>query len=276
MKIAVVWKWGSGKSSISWLLTQYLLQNNHKVCAIDSDHNMDFADLLGYDFTLSSPSFRSLYDELFIYLEEQEDARVRDVINKYLGYRKFFLEPLDDFTSKVVINLDNGCKLAVVWLGAEDIISGGSCAHAISNPLKVYLTLLDEWQYDVLVDGVAWVDMINFWLYHACDYLITVVEPSRNSIKVARQIKKLCDMSDVNYWFVVNKYQINEYTNQIYEEFGDKVIGSIAFDDGLFSYNYEEVSPTVKDSIAHIYEEVVNYKWFSLVERIMKLEELKS
>jgi CO dehydrogenase nickel-insertion accessory protein CooC1 len=69
----------------------------------------------------------------------------------------------------------------------------------MSNPLKVYLTLLDEGSRDVVVDGVAGVDMINFGLYHACDYLITVVEPSRNSIKVAGQIKKLCETSDVNY-----------------------------------------------------------------------------
>lgn len=79
-------------------------------------------------------------------------------------------------------------------------------------------------------------------------------------MKVATQIKNLCEKSDVNYGFVVNKYQENEYTHQIYEQFGDKVIGSIAFDDGLFAYDYNKVSPTVKDSIAHIYEEVKNYQ----------------
>jgi CO dehydrogenase nickel-insertion accessory protein CooC1 len=65
---------------------------------------------------------------------------------------------------------------------------------------------------------VAGVDMINFGLYHTCDYLIIVVEPSRNGIRVAQQIKHLCDLSDVNYGLVVNKYQINEYVDQIYEE----------------------------------------------------------
>jgi CO dehydrogenase nickel-insertion accessory protein CooC1 len=86
------------------------------------------------------------------------------------------------------------------------------------------------------------------------------VEPSRNSIKVAHQIKKLCEMSDVNYGFFVNKYQANEYAHQIYEEFGDKVIGSIAFDGGLFAYDYDKVSLTVKDSIAHVYAEVQAYQ----------------
>lgn len=276
MKIAVVWKWGSGKSSMSWLLTQYLLDNNHQVCAIDSDHNMDFTDLLWYEFGSQTPTFKWLYDNLFAYLEESEQAKAREVIKKHLGHCRFFLDEMDDFTNKVLVHQRDNLKIGVVWLGSEDVIAGGRCAHGMSNPLKVWLTLLDEWNRDVIVDGVAGVDMINFWLYHACDYLITVVEPSRNSIKVAHQIKKLCEMSNVNFWFVVNKYQSNEYTHQIYEEFGDKVLGSIAFDDWLFAYDYDKVSSTVKDSIAHIYEEVKNYQWFSLVERVMKLESLKN
>ena len=275
MKIAVVGKWGSGKSSMSWLLTKYLLDTQHKVCAIDSDHNMDFVDLLGLEFGQKTPSFKNLYDELFVFLEGSASVKAREVIKKHLGHCEFFLDEVDDFSSQVLIDHADNFKIGVVWLGAEDVIGGGRCAHGMSNPLKVRLTLLDEGSRDVVVDGVAGVDMINFWLYHACDYLITVVEPTRNSIKVAEQIKKLCEMSDVNYGFVVNKYQNNSYAHQIYEQFGDKVIGSIAFDDGLFVYDYDKVAPSVKDSIAHIYAEVKAYQWFSLVERVMKLESLK-
>ncbi|MDR0607093.1 MAG: hypothetical protein LBG52_01785 [Candidatus Peribacteria bacterium] len=68
MKIAIVGKGGAGKSSISRLITQYLLHQNKQVCAIDSDHNMDFMDTLGYTFTDESPTFIRLYDELFEYL----------------------------------------------------------------------------------------------------------------------------------------------------------------------------------------------------------------
>lgn len=92
MKIAVVWKWGSGKSSISRLLTQYLLYENHTVCAIDSDHNMDFTDLLWYDFTSETLTFKWLYDDLFVYLEKSELSKAREVIKKHLGHCKFFLD----------------------------------------------------------------------------------------------------------------------------------------------------------------------------------------
>ncbi len=52
MKIAVVGKGGSGKSSVSWLLTEHILQNsNKKVLAIDADYNMDFSYLLAPEKT---------------------------------------------------------------------------------------------------------------------------------------------------------------------------------------------------------------------------------
>lgn len=276
MKIAVVGKWWSGKSSISWLLTKYLLSNNNKVCAIDSDHNMDFTDLLWYTFWPWSPNFKDLYGDLFVFLDkERTEIKPRELIQENLWDFRFFLEEPDSFTQKVMIQQWDNFKLATLGLWAEDVFSTSGCAHGLSNPLKVYLALLDEWDYTVVVDGVAGVDMINFGLYHTCDYLIIVVEPSRNGIRVAQQIKHLCDLSDVNYGLVVNKYQINEYVDQIYEEMWDKVIWSIAYDEWLFSYDYEKVQDTVTQSIANIYDEIKVFKWSSLIERMKKLDEIK-
>jgi CO dehydrogenase nickel-insertion accessory protein CooC1 len=275
MKIACVGKWWSGKSSISRLMTQYLLDIWNSVCAVDSDHNMDFTDLLGYEFDATSPNFKDLYDELFIYLKEQETTKARAVINKYLGFHKFFLEPKDNYTQQVLIDLSDKLKLAIVWLGADDVMWWSRCAHGMSNPLKVRLTLLDEGTTKVVVDGVAGVDMINFGLYHACDFLLCVVEPSRNSIKVANQIANLCDMSDVNYGFIVNKYVDNEFSGLLYEHFGPKILTTIGFDDGIFGYDYTRVATEHKDRIADCYEAISTYQWFSLIERVRKLESLK-
>lgn len=276
MKIAVVGKWWSGKSSVSWLLTKYLLWQKQKVCAIDSDHNMDFTDLLWHKFWEGSPNFKDLYGDLFVFLDkERSKTKPRELIQENLWDFRFFLDTPDSFTEKVMIQQWDNCKLATLGLWSEDVFYTTGCAHGLSNPLKVYLTLLNEWEYTVVVDGVAGVDMINFWLYHTCDYLIIVVEPSRNWIRVAQQIKHLCDLSDVNYGLVINKYQINEYVDMIYQEMWDKVIWSIAYDEWLFSYNYEKIHDTVKQSISNIYHEIKVFKWSSLIERMRKLDKIK-
>jgi CO dehydrogenase nickel-insertion accessory protein CooC1 len=112
----------------------------------------------------------------------------------------------------------------------------------------------------MVVDGVAGVDMINFGLYHACDFLLCVVEPSRNSIKVANQIANLCEMSDVNYGFIVNKYVENEFSGLLQEHFGTKILGTIGFDKGIFSYSYDEVSEQHKEVIAKCHTSISQYQ----------------
>lgn len=275
MKIALVGKWWSGKSSLSRLITQYLSQE-HKVLAIDSDHNMDFTNLLQYDVTELSPTFKDSYDNMVEFLQYQEKVWAKQVIRENLWYKKFFLEPIDEFSEKNTIQLSPTIRLGIVWLWSDDVMTDNRCAHGMSNPLKVYLSLLDEGDRNVVVDGVAWVDMINFWLYHACDFLVIPVEPSKNSIRVAEQIKRLCDMSLVNYGFVINKYSENDLLPELERMFEWQIIWKIWYDNGLFSYNYDHISETTKKEVKNIVNHIKQHRWTNLVERMMKLEELKT
>lgn len=275
MKLAVVGKWWSGKTTLSRLLTHYIAQTK-SVVGIDSDHNMDYIDLMGLVYDDQTPTFKNHYNELFLFLEwEESQKKASKTIAENLGYHKFALHPQDDFSQKILISHGDNIHLGVVWLGSDDVMSSGMCAHGISNPLKVYLALLDEGESDVVVDGVAGVDMINFGLYHACDFLLIAVEPSRNGVKVAQQIQKLCDMSQVNYGFVINKYQENDYIHDFIKAADDKIIGHIPYDDGIFQYDYDQVTDTTKIAIQSIYEYCADHQWWSLVERMMRLEEIK-
>lgn len=275
MKIAIVGKWWSGKSSVSRLLTKYISQNKN-VIAIDSDHNMDLTNLLWYDFkTYVSPNFKDSLNDMMYHLD-YEEFKAKKMINDNIGHHKFFINNMDNYSKKILIDIGDNIYLGIVWLGSDDVMDDNRCAHGMSNPLKVYLTLLDEWNSDVVVDWVAGVDMINFGLYHACDYLVVVVEPSRNSIRVANQISKLCDRSQVNYWVVINKYVQNEYFKEIDNIFGDKVIWKIWYDDWLFKYNYDIIGQSIKNDIGHIYKIIQNNRWSSLVDRMMMLEKFKN
>lgn len=275
MKLAVVGKWGSGKTTLSRLLTHYIAQTK-PVLGIDSDHNMDYIDLMWLVFDDQTPTFKNHYEAIFTHIEgKNSDKKASKTIAENLGYHKFSLHPQDDFSQQILIPHRENIHLGVVGLGSDDVMSGGMCAHGISNPLKIYLSLLDEGESDVVVDGVAGVDMINFGLYHACDFLLIAVEPSRNGVKVAKQIQKICDMSQVNYGFVINKYQENDYVHDLIKVADGKIIGHIPYDDGIFQYDYEQVTDDTKTAIQNIYDYCTNHQWWSLVERMMRLEEIK-
>ncbi|MDR0607095.1 MAG: hypothetical protein LBG52_01795 [Candidatus Peribacteria bacterium] len=56
---------------------------------------------------------------------------------------------------------------------------------------------------------------------------------------------------------------------------GDKIIGSIAYDEGLFTYEYHKIAETLHSTIHHLYQGIQAYKGFSLDERMRKLYEIK-
>jgi CO dehydrogenase nickel-insertion accessory protein CooC1 len=91
---------------MSRLLVRHLQAQGKKVCAIDSDHNMDFTDLLGVSFDSQTPTFKSQHGAILNYLDEQEDAYFGETIKKHVGHYKFFLDPMDEFSARVMIQVD--------------------------------------------------------------------------------------------------------------------------------------------------------------------------
>jgi CO dehydrogenase maturation factor len=59
MKIVVMGKGGSGKSSLSWLLSKYISKSK-KVVAIDADHNMDLTSNLGILVDSDTPTIHRI------------------------------------------------------------------------------------------------------------------------------------------------------------------------------------------------------------------------
>lgn len=274
MKIAVVWKWWSGKSSISRLLIKHISQKND-VVAIDSDHNMDLVDLLWVTFTENTITFKDNYEKMINYLEYQDTIKTRQIIKEWLEHKRFFLDSIDEFSEFITLPISKNIRLWIVWLWSDDVMEDWRCAHAMSNPLKIYLSLLDEGKTTVVVDWVAWVDMINFGLYHACDFMVIVAECSRNWIKVAAQIKHLCDMSSVNYGIVLNKAQDNEYFHEARRIFEWQIITEIGFDQWIFDYNYDLLSQDTLWKIDQIIEYAQQHQWINMVDRMMMLDKIK-
>jgi hypothetical protein len=86
----------------------------------------------------------------------------------------------------------------------------------------------------------------------------------------------MCDLSLVNYGFILNKYHNNEYAQSIEGEYGERVLLRVPYDEGIFTYEYDRISTQIKESIGSLYLHAQQFIHTNLVERIMKLHELKN
>jgi len=276
MRIAIVGKGGSGKSSVSWLLAQYISENHGYVALIDSDHNMDLTSLLKYDFNNDSPSFHRSHDEFRKVVSQKEDKSWNNIILDGRELPRFTIgKHKDSFSKKIFIKISDSIDLAVVGLGGEDILYSTRCAHGHSAPLKYYLPLLKT-ESNVLIDGVAGVDMINAGVYSAVDVLGIVVEPQPNSIRVCDQIISLAQKTGIPYCVILNKPNNTEYNKQITEKYADVLAGEVPIDIEIITANYFKVNKDTKQNLKTIFEYLqTNFRVTDTLARLKEIETKK-
>lgn len=143
MKIAFVGKGGSGKSTISWLVSQCLASNQKHVLAIDADYNMDLAHNLGWDEELPWDFLHSAEPDFYSYLKLTQQDYYVDLPNKE-NLRRFRFSPpsnIDEFTKKYAspAPLDKRISLMIMGTVNEDSLYGHRCSHAYITSIKYYL-----------------------------------------------------------------------------------------------------------------------------------------
>jgi len=246
MKIAFVGKGGSGKSTVSWLISSALGDMGHRVLAIDADHNMDLTSNLDLDYE-KLPQMQKTDKEFFdIVRYEQGKAFTSILDTPESSLPHFSVEPQDSYTASISTAAGNNISLINVGLGDPDVMHRGKCAHGLSGPLKYYLGFLDEKDAWVVIDSVAGVDMINYGLYAGIDAVIIVVEPHRNSIKVMEQILTLCKKALIPCHIIINKPMNNEFYRELIEMHKEKVLGEIPLDEGFAYYDYSQLKEETK------------------------------
>ncbi len=256
MKIVTVGKGGSGKTTLAWLLSSYMLSSQGKVLTIDGDHNMDLSHLFEVEVTEQTPTVHRKQEEFFKYFDMQTEKNLRKHIVYGSTPKNFCIDPRDDYTKEILIDVNQNHKHIVVGLGTEEILYKNQCSHGMSAPMKAYMPLLDSKDFDVILDGVAGVDMMNYGLYSGSDTLLIAVEPHVNSIRVAKQISILAEKMELPYMVVVNKPQPGAYLEEISTYFKDKVVGQIPYDPSVASYKFTELSGQTKEAIGNIIEKV--------------------
>lgn len=252
MKIAFIGKGGSGKSTVSWLATLLLAENGRNVFAIDADHNMDLASLLQVPVDETTPTFHRAHDAFREVVGQKPENTWGDIVLDGRTAPKFTLTPRDPFTANLTLPVPGHTRItaAVVGLGSEDILFSGKCSHGHSAPLKFYLPFLDAGSdTDVVIDGVAGADMMNFGLFLGCDAVVVVVEPQLNSMRVLSQVATIADRIGLPLFAVVNKATgTSPALTEIEEKWGDRIVGHIPLDTGLMTYDTNSLLPKTRDA----------------------------
>lgn len=246
MKVAVIGKGGSGKSSVSWLLTHTLLADNRTVFAIDADHNMDFTALLGGRVDADTVTMHRTHGAFKDAVGQQEGKYWQDIVLDGRPLPTFTLT--DAYTAQIAHPLGEHLYLATVGLGAEDVLFSDKCAHGHSAVLKYYLPLFDGGDtVDVVVDGVAGTDMMNFGLFTGADAVVVVVEPHQNSMRVLEQVAVIAVRSALPLYVVMNKVRgESAERTALIAQWGEVLLAELPVDTGMLTYAYDALAPETR------------------------------
>lgn len=275
MKIAFVGKGGSGKSTTSWLFVNYLASINKNILAIDADHNMDLTSNLNVDVDEQIRTVQKSHKLFFKYFGYPEDAKWSQVKIDKDNTPKFELFPHNEIVKEITSTVTPNISLMNAGLGEADVLESGYCGHFLANPIRYFLSYVNDNNAEVIVDCVAGFDILNYGFQVGLDAFIGIVEPHKNSIKVMEQIRQNATASLVPLYIILNKPNDTEFTKEIREKFKKELIGEIDYDDTVLSIDYEKVSPKTKTSLGNIWGEM-NKRFDKKSQREIQLQLRKS
>ena len=206
MIIGFLGKGGSGKSTCSTLMTNFLHDQGNLVLAIDADHNMDLAYNLSptIDVKPIGGTFSELKEKIGI---DPKDKLDNFYINK-LSDLRFAINPKDDYTNEYTVEIKPNLHLMISGPQNEDVLYGSHCSHSLAAPLKIYLPLLNLKENEfVVIDEKASVDAVSTGIPTGFDLAVVVSEPREHSVRVAKQITDLLEWYEVPYITLLNKYK---------------------------------------------------------------------
>ncbi|MBS8122457.1 nucleotide-binding protein [Candidatus Vampirococcus lugosii] len=230
MKIAFVGKGGSGKSTISSLFTKYLLDQNLAVLGFDADINVNYLQNIkinAKEYLAISKSNNSEKIKSFLIGNNKKIESINHFIkttppgqgSKYLEYDKnnFIIQ---NFGQK----LGSGYFFYVGKYESNGI--GTSCYH---NNLSIFENILShtklkENEY-LVSDMSAGTDAFSNTLHAQFNKIILIVNPSQESIKVAKDFLQLGKdaKTEKNIYLAINNYEDQYEIDFIEKNLGKKV-----------------------------------------------------
>lgn len=234
MRIAVCGKGGSGKTTASSLLTEWLLSQGRRVLAIDADINQNLGPSLGLDQgTLNAlPPIGT------------DTGLLRDFVrgsNKLIPSNAALVKtsPPANGSGLIRLNDDNpvlryyahrhGGLTFIRTGGFEEGDIGTHCYHAKTGSVELMLNhTLDTPDDTIIVDMTAGADAFASGLFTRFDLTVLVIEPTLNSVSVFDQYMSHARDHDVEIMALGNKVADADDLAFLQKHAGNKLLGCLA------------------------------------------------
>jgi len=201
--MAIVWKWGSGKSTISSLIISYMNHHNKNFWAIDADTNMHL--WLNFDIDYDNDKALSDWHNEFRIREYLMWNNIHIISPSHMikttppGPWSVIIKSTDDWLlKKYSIWQIWSWELFFVWWYTGDW-AWTSCYHtnlAILENLLAHTNFEDEY---LIVDMVASTDTFAGPMYTQFDKIILIVEPTKESVDLAKKYMNLAKSVNTNH-----------------------------------------------------------------------------
>ncbi|MGA8849279.1 MAG: P-loop NTPase [Dehalococcoidia bacterium] len=232
-KIAVCGKGGSGKSVVVRLLADGLRNRGRRVLVVDADEsNTGLERMLGFESRC-----RPLIDLLGgkQKLEQEIIARVKAGETEETVQLVKEEMPVANIPQEYILQKD-GIKLVIV---GKILMALEGCACPMGIVSRSFLKKLRLEPDEVaIVDLEAGVEHFGRGVETSVDCVLVVVEPSVDSLEVAKKIKELANQIQIaDVWAVLNKITSEEIADKLAAHLnkeGISVIGSIPHSSEIF------------------------------------------
>lgn len=224
-RIAVAGKGGTGKTSLTGLIINYLVQSGKgPILAVDADSNSNLNEVLGIDV-------------------EQDIGRIREEVN--WAERKGTPIPGGmtkneylEYQLNSVVSEGNGFDMLVMGR-----TQGEGCYCFVNGILKRQIEKLSNNYNHTVIDNEAGMEHISRGTVGNMDLLLLVSDYSRRSIQAVGRIQVLAEELKLNIpkvGLIVNKAPNGELTESIMEEIQNQnlnLIGVVPLDPMISDYD---------------------------------------